>query len=56
MRIFVEITVEKWRPWMRKFNLMFSRADRKIEIVILEDGAFRWYSTGELYENDSNRH
>lgn len=56
MRICIRITVENWRPWMRKFNMIFSRADRKVEIIVLEDEALRWYRTGELYENDSNRH
>jgi hypothetical protein len=34
MTIFIEITVKKWRPWMKKFNQIFSKANRKIEIVI----------------------
>lgn len=52
MRVFVEVTVKKWRPWMRKFNMIFSRADRKIEIVIFDE----LFPRGMDYENDSNRH
>lgn len=43
MRVFIEITVNKWRPWMRKFNMMFSRADRRIEIVIWDKAEWKYW-------------
>lgn len=35
MRIVIEIRVKTWKPWMRKFNTIFARGNRKVEIVIL---------------------
>lgn len=57
MRIFIEITVKKWRPWMKKVNQVFSRGNRKVEIVMWPEESIearRWRTTGELYENPSD--
>lgn len=42
MKVIIDITVDKWYPWMKHFNRAFARANRTIEIWIL-DKAFRKY-------------